>query len=235
MKDNIESKNIGNRKIIIELRFDHKVMLSDKKGAIIERIKSLGLFAPFHWEIGMANLLVYDNSSKEDARNFISVELNKISFVSNKIDSIESYYSKFEKIYEAILDELGDLIIRRIGCRIQGSYYVKSNSFDVVLKNFSSNFPTTFFLDNYQKTDMLFRLNYENGMYNICPIKDKNDPFLERNFEESIRVNHVGIAIDTDNYLTDEKEVIKDKQAIKDVFVLSLSVEKDLFSNLKDL
>ena len=39
MKDNIDSKSIGNRKFVIELRFDHKVTLSDKKGAIIENIK----------------------------------------------------------------------------------------------------------------------------------------------------------------------------------------------------
>lgn len=31
MKENIESKNIGNRKFIIELRFEPKVVMLDKK------------------------------------------------------------------------------------------------------------------------------------------------------------------------------------------------------------
>ena len=44
MKENIDSKSIGNRKFIIELRFKHKVTLSDKKGAIIENIKSCNFF-----------------------------------------------------------------------------------------------------------------------------------------------------------------------------------------------
>ena len=30
MKDNIQFKCIGNRKFVIELRFDHKAILSDK-------------------------------------------------------------------------------------------------------------------------------------------------------------------------------------------------------------
>ena len=51
MKDNIQFKSIGNRKFVIELRFNHKATLSDKKGAIIENIKSLNMFSPLHWEI----------------------------------------------------------------------------------------------------------------------------------------------------------------------------------------
>lgn len=36
MKENIESKNIGNRKFIIELRYEPKVTMLDSKGAFIE-------------------------------------------------------------------------------------------------------------------------------------------------------------------------------------------------------
>lgn len=32
MQENIDTKNIGNRKFIIELRFDPKVSMLDKKG-----------------------------------------------------------------------------------------------------------------------------------------------------------------------------------------------------------
>ena len=99
MKDNIESKNIGNRKFIIELRFDHKVLLSDKKGTIIENIKALNIFNVFHWELGMANFSIFDCMKKNEARNTIIVELNRFSFISSKIDSIDSFYGKFEKIF----------------------------------------------------------------------------------------------------------------------------------------
>lgn len=52
MKDNIDSKNIGNRKFIIELRFEPKVSMLDKKGAIVELIEKAKPFNIFHWEIG---------------------------------------------------------------------------------------------------------------------------------------------------------------------------------------
>lgn len=234
MKDNIESKNIGNRKFIIELRFDHKVLLSDKKGTIIENIKALNIFNVFHWELGMANFSIYDCMKKNEARNTIIVELNRFSFISSKIDSIDSFYGKFEKIYAEITKEIGPLYIKRIGCRIQGTYRTKSDNYDDIMGKMKSSFPSTFLLDNYPSTDMLFQLIYKNGMYNIGPARDKDDAFVNQNFDESYRINHNGIAIDTDNYITYENGSILDKQAIKDVFVLSLSVEKELYSNLKD-
>ena len=81
---------------------------------------------------------------------------------------------------------------------------------------------------------ILFQNIYKNGMYSIGPAKDKDDSFVLQTFDISYRKKHVGVAIDTDNYLTNENNNISEKQAIKDVFVLSLSVEKDLYSNLKD-
>ncbi len=72
-------------------------------------------------------------------------------------------------------------------------------------------------------------------MYNVGPVKEDKDAFIEQNFAESYRIKHVGIAIDTDNYLTNEKEPINDKSLIKDTYILSLSVEKQLFENLKEL
>ena len=235
MKDNIESKNIGNRKIIIEIRFDHKAVLADKKGAIIERIRNLNLFQPLHWEMGMANLSIFDKTKKEEARNTIVLELDRFSYVCNKIDSVAGFYNKFEKIYAEIVRELGALSIRRVGCRIFGTYYTKSKDFESVFTNIKNSFPSSFFLQKYPATDMVFQLNYQNGMYNIGPVKDKNDTFVINNFNECYRTNHIGIAIDTDNYLTNERQTINDNQAIKDIFILSLSVEKDLYTNLKDL
>ena len=171
---------------------------------------------------------------KNEARNTIIVELNRFSFISSKIDSIDSFYGKFEKIYAEITKELGPLYIKRIGCRIQGTYRTKSDNYDDIMGKMKSSFPSTFLLDNYPSTDMLFQLIYKNGMYNIGPARDKDDAFVNQNFDESYRINHNGIAIDTDNYITYENGSILDKQAIKDVFVLSLSVEKELYSNLKD-
>lgn len=82
--------------------------------------------------------------------------------------------------------------------------------------------------------DMLFRVNYENGMYQIGPV-NRDDDFFHREFPDTKIDNHVGFAIDTDNYLTNEVQSIDKPELIKDIFELSLSVEKDLFDNLYKL
>lgn len=235
MKDNIESKNVGNRKFIIELRFNHKVTISDKKGAILENIRALNLFNPFHWEIGIANIHIWDAEKNNEARNNVYIELNRFCYVCSKIDSVESFYSNFEKIYSCFISEIGDLDILRIGSRIQGTYKTVSDNYDAILDKMKKGFPSQFYLDDYPTTDLSFHLNYKNGMYIIGPVNNKKDIFVEQNFAEAYRINHVGIAIDTDNYLTNEKGAINDKQLIKDTYILSLSVEKNLFENLKDL
>lgn len=235
MKDNIESKHIGNRKFIIELRFEHKVTISDKKGSIIENIRNLNIFKPLHWEIGVANATIWDGDSKEDARNTVFIELNRLSFISTKIDSVESYYNNFIKIYDCLVKEVGEFNIHRIGCRVQGTYKTKSSDFNSIFDKMKNGFPGQFYLQDFPSTDMSFQLNYKNGMYVIGPSNENKDAFIESNFPKSYRICHNGIAIDTDNYLTNEKTSINDKKLIKDTYVLSLSVEKKLFDNLSDL
>lgn len=232
MKENIDSKSIGNRKFIIELRFKHKVTLSDKKGAIIENIKSCQFFNPMHWEIGVANANIWDNDKKEDARNFIFIELNRLCFISSKIDTVAAFYDRFMKIYECVEKEIGSFEIQRIGCRIQGTYKTDLTDFAPYFERLKQGFPGKFYLEDFPATDLMFRLNYKNGMYQIGPVKAEKDAFVENNFPESYRIKHVGFAIDTDNYLTNEKGPIDDKKLIKEIYTLSLSVEKKLFDNL---
>lgn len=100
-----------------------------------------------------------------------------------------------------------------------------------MLKNFKDSFPANFLLDKYPAKDMLFNLTYQNGMYKIGPL-DIDDDFYRREFDLPDCNKHIGIAIDTDNYLTNELHQINDKSLIKDVYMLSLSVEKELYSNL---
>ena len=49
MQENIETKNIGTRKFIIELRFDSKVSMLDKKGQLAEQIENSKAFNTNHW------------------------------------------------------------------------------------------------------------------------------------------------------------------------------------------
>jgi len=234
MEDNIDSKVVGNRRFIIELRFDYNAFFFDKKGSIIESIKKLNLFPSFQWEVGMAEISIFDNKERSELRNLVTVNTNRFSFMSSKIDSIGKFYDDYDRIYTIIINEIGELTVRRIGCRIQGTYKTKSKDFHTILGKMKYDFPAQFYLEGYPMTDMSFQLNYENGMYRIGPINKTKDPFVEQNFTFKERENHVGVAIDTDNYLTNEKQPINEKKLIKDTLTLSLSIEKDLYSNIKD-
>ena len=232
MEDNIEKKYIGNRRIILELRFDHKMILADKKGELIDDLKKCMVFNPYHWEMGMANFVLFNGPKKDDSNTTLNVELNRISYISRKIDSVDSYYNNFMKLYNVIVDTLGTLNVQRIGCRIQGTYYSNDNSFQVLLKKMKSIMPQQFLLEDYSTTDYRFEHRYRNGMYMIGPVNNNNEPFMMEVFPNADSKKHIGFAIDTDNYITNEVQNIDDGKLIKPVFTASLSVEKKLFSNL---
>ena len=233
MKDNIENKNIGNRKFIIELRYAPIVSMLDKRGQITEALEKSKCFNTFHWEINTAEVTVRDHAEKEKSKNIIFVTFNRFSFISYKIDSIEGFYSCFKKAYEAVASILGSMTIQRIGCRIIGTYKVKSLDFATILLNFKESFPAKIFIEKYPSKDLSFTLTYENGMYRIGPVNE-GDNFYDKEFGLDGCEKHVGIAIDTDNYLTNEIKDISDKSLIKDVYTLSLAVEKELYSNLAE-
>jgi len=235
LKDNINSRNIGNRKIIIELRFDHNILLADKKGSIIEEIISSKILNSFHWEIGIANIVIWDSKKKEDAYNSISIELNRLSYISRKVDSISGFYERFKKLLAVVKNNLNELNIQRIGCRIQGTYKCNIDNYNTLLDRFMRIIPQKFLLDNYPANDCRFELTYRNGMYNLGPVSGDGDPFLLQNFNYEDSVKHLGFGIDTDNYLTNMNESINDEKLIEDVFVLSLSVEKDLYTNISKM
>ena len=145
MKENIESKNIGNRKFIIELRYEPKVTMLDSKGALVEKIQETRVFPCTHWEIGQSEVVIRDDKKKEDAHNVVLVTLNRMSFISYKVDSVESFYASFSKVYEAVTKVLSSLTITRIGCRIIGTYNTKSNDLRMFLRTFKIRFLLNFY------------------------------------------------------------------------------------------
>lgn len=78
MKDNIDKKYIGNRKIIIELRYDAIPSIIDKKGTIVEAIEKADIINVSQWEIGN-EIVLRDNEIKDDATNIITVTFNRFS------------------------------------------------------------------------------------------------------------------------------------------------------------
>ncbi|WP_028873213.1 hypothetical protein [Psychroserpens burtonensis] len=234
MKNNINSSLILNRKIIIEIRFNPAPKFLDLKGTILDKINSLNIIKGADWSIGDSALKISDSNKDELIKNIVQVEINRLSFISSKVDSIEKLVSDFLKLYETINELLGGLTVTRIGCRIQGTYKTKSNEFTKILDNFKNAFPTQIFLENFPTNDLRLQIVYQNGMYHIGPVQ-KDDPFLVKEFKNPDRNNSVGIAIDTDNYLLKSgTNDINGNNKIKDVITASLAVEKSLVENLKE-
>lgn len=234
MTNNLDYKAIGNRKIIIETRFDPIVSMLDKRGQIVDTIISAGLINTPHWEVGPSEVNFRDCEDRNEARNFISVRFNRINITSFQIDSIESYFDRFSKLYEKINGVIGSGLIKRIGCRVIGSYYTKSTSYDSILTNFLKLFPDKLQLSKFPANDILINLIYTGGMYQIGPL-NQTDSFYEREFNNSFCKKHVGVAIDTDNFITNEEKPIDKVSLIKDIYTLTLSVEKDLYTMLSAL
>jgi len=97
MKENIDNKFVLNRKIVIEIRFSPNPRILDLRGTIIKAFEPLNLHPIFHWELGDLGLVIKDSPDMNVVRNQILVDLNKFAFICSKIDSIESFYSKFNK------------------------------------------------------------------------------------------------------------------------------------------
>lgn len=70
MKENIESKYVGNRKMIIELRLKAKPIIIDRIGELAERMENEKVFSNTSWEINNNVLVIRNNTIKEDASDF---------------------------------------------------------------------------------------------------------------------------------------------------------------------
>lgn len=234
MKDNIASHNIGNRKIIIELRFDALPSILDKRGSLIEAIEGSNPSLFQYWEMSNDGIIIRDSEIKDQYTCLVALSFHRLSFTSWKIDSIESFFANFKKVYDAVCNALGNLTITRIGCRIISTYPVKAKDYNSLLKSIQEKFPQTFFFDKYPCRNLNFRMTYDNGMYQVGLVQGE-DAFYSREFQNIYTNKHFGFFLDTDNYVTNESKPLTDKELIKEIFTLSLAVEKDIYSNLSDL
>lgn len=235
MKDNIESSAAINRKIILELRLSPQAKILDKRGTIADLIEEKRIFKPSTvWQIGSNNLVQFrDNNDADNAHFLAAVEYNKISFVCVKVDSVDSYFNQFSRFYNALKEIIPSWTLIRIGCRIIGAYKMGMESYSSILKAMKSVFPNKFFMEAFNAHNMLFKVEYQSGMYQFAPLKD-DDSFFEREFPKGVRNPKAGMMIDTDNYLIESSDAtpLDSLDRIKSVFHASLAVEKALYENL---
>ena len=235
MENLIPSSKISNRKVILEVRFKSNPLILDKRGEIVRKLVSSDVIKNSHWELGNGEIKLVDSLENDLNRNTIFINMNRISVISSKFDSNQSFFNQFEQSYKILTEIIGsDLEITRVGCRVLGTYKAKSSTYSDVLKNFKSFFNTSIFLDDFQARDLMFSIVYDNGRYVVGPI-NKEDGFLEKEFSYEGCVKSIGFGIDTDNFIlnTDKSKITIPK--IKDVFIASISVENSLFNKLSSI
>ena len=235
MKSNIDNKLIGNRKIVIELRFLPHFSIIDKRGEILDSLLKIDAFKNLYGSMNASRILVGNNAEEENCTTTFAVYHNRISYISSKIDSVDSFFSLFEQSYKAVLDITGCLDIVRIGCRTLGTYHVKGiNDFNRILRSFVKAFPTNIFFNDFTASDLCLHIIHDKGMYRIGPV-NKDDGFIMGEFQGENNVKHVGIALDADNYINNSISEINDPKLIKDVYMYALSVEKNLYDRVSTL
>jgi hypothetical protein len=235
MKDNIKRDFIKNRKLVIEIRYNPNPRILDERGTLINKLIDSNVILNAHWELGGANITISDKLEQNQSRKKVFIDINRLSFISSAGDTNESFYAGFEKAFKSFKETIPQIQIQRIGCRIQGTYNCESNEYKTIIEKFKKNFPNQFLLEEFPAQDLRFHLMYQNGMYQIGPIR-KDDQFIKTEFPYDGRIEHVGFAIDTDNFILREDANMQIKEtSIKDVFITSLSVEKSLFEKLKTL
>lgn len=232
-QENISSSAILNRKLIVELRFAPVAEFFDKKGVILEEMAPL--IPNSFWSLGDMAIRLSDAQTEDKSRSSIVVEVNRFAFVSSKIDTLQRYVDDVTKMYSILTKTYSKIRIKRIGCRIQGSYKTRSKKFDDVLLGFKQSFPTSLFFDDFSLNGLRLEIRHSQGMYILGPV-NVNDSFVNRNFTYDDKKEGVGIGIDTDNFLIDANgEDLNDVERIYDVIRASLAVEKTLIERFGSL
>lgn len=235
MENTIPSNSIYNRKIILELRYSANPIIIDKRGDLLNKLIQKAVIPNSHWELGTGEVKMFDTPKQENARTVIFIDIKRVSIISSRIATNDSFFQMFEKAYKTLKEVVGDVDIIRIGCRIFGTYKSKSKEYSEILKGFKDMFPSQILLEDFPVRDIRLELKYQNGMYQIGPI-NKNDDFLKIQFPYSECDNSIGFGVDTDNFLLKPNSGGKiTENSIKDVFMTSLSVEKSLFEKISTL
>lgn len=235
MTDNIPSSAIHNRRLILELRFEPNPQFMDKRGLLLTDLEKTEVIKNVHWEAGDAYAAISDNSDALKVTRKCHIDYTRFSYEIIAGDTVDTFYNSFSKLYAAFAKNMPSKV-KRIGCRIQGTYATKSQDYKIIFTKFLGLFPDQFLFTEYSPNDFNFQLVYPNGRYVIGPISEK-DAWTQQQFANNdVRVDKVGFAIDTDNYVArpNPAEPLKEGN-IRDVFVASLAVEKQLFDRFNSL
>lgn len=101
LNENIDTSAIFNRKIIVEIRYAANANFLDKKGRILSQLT--GLIPKAQWGIGDTAFKISDTENEVESRENIAVEVNRLAYVSSKIETIGKYGDNLKKFLIPLL------------------------------------------------------------------------------------------------------------------------------------
>jgi len=230
----IDNRSIVHRKLVLEVRYKPIPKLIDVRGGVVSRINEKKIIEEVSWEIGKGALQIADHKDKTKYTKRIALDIHKVSLLDMSMVSNSQFLQTFNAILEE-LKEIDRLKFIRVGARIQSVFKSKSAFYPTLLRNFKKVFNDKVFLEDFPVNDMRFHIQYKNGFYDVGPIKE-NDEWIKANFNNIIEDerSHVGFALDTDNFVISNENEYINEEIINDVFLTSLTVEKELFEKLRN-
>ncbi|MFT5824410.1 MAG: hypothetical protein ACI8ZM_005678 [Crocinitomix sp.] len=231
----MKTKSIHNRKLILELRYDPVPAIIDKRGEFSDRLIEIPELNCKAWKISNDTIEAFDSENQNNITKRIFIGMNRLSFIDEYAIEHETFYETFLKIFEVFTSLLKEPAIRRIGCRIMGSYEPENGNINTPVPKFLEVFKDDALIKDFPVRDISLTITYSSGRYTIGPIR-KDDNWILQNFRHDNKVQKGGFAIDTDNYAIDNnsKKGMKSDE-IKNIYETSIQVEETLFTKLSSI
>lgn len=231
----MKTKSIHNRKLILELRYDSIPAIIDNRGALSDSLIDIPELNCKAWNISNDTIEAFDSENQNNITKRVFMGMNRLSYIDELAIESSSFFEIFLKIYEVFTSILKEPKIRRIGCRIMGSYETEKGDINMPVPKFLKVFNDDALIQDFPVRDISLTINYSSGQYTIGPIR-QSDNWIYQNFKHNKTVHKGGFAIDTDNYAIDNKSKkgIKSSE-IKDIYETSVQVEETLFTKLSGI
>ncbi len=231
----IKKNFISNRKLILELRYDSVSSIIDKRGEISDKLLEIDQLNAKSWKISVDTVEVFDSEYQDEITKRVFVGINRLSFIDECALNEDSFLETFEKVFAVFNSVLKRPKIRRVGCRIMGSYVPQSGSPDGTVSKFVKVFTNEALIEDFPVRDASLTITYPSGRYKIGPIR-KDDPWIAQNFKHKKSISKGGFAIDTDNYVINKAgDKAVSESEIRNIYDTSLDIESNLYQKLSDI
>lgn len=223
-------------KFVFELRYKPFLKLLDEKGKIIEVFHNQIESTYPNWQLINSDVVFSDNT--EITKNEFVVGLKRMTVLMEDIPSFEYFYDNVFKLTKLFFVNSGISSFIRIGCRVISLYESPDKKeFDYYLQKIEDIFLKDPLKLNLSHSDLLIKINHNNGFYQIGPVKSE-EPWVRQNFrdfsnEKLLPKNGIGFDIDSFGTEFNVSKLPELNKKIDSTISLTKSIEDALIKSLE--